>query len=132
MKHWTENDLLNAGYTLENAKIDSVDLSMEDHGCLTLKMVLKGGGWGCVYGGYSLGHGYVGASDDFTDGSSAGMEYIIRIMNTVGSPTFNDMVDRYVRVARKHGECLTIIGNILSDTWFDAKKFFLEKEGEDK
>lgn len=39
--------LVAAGYKIENAKITSVDLSMEDHGCLTLSMVLDGesGSW---------------------------------------------------------------------------------------
>ena len=53
--------LLNAGYRIENARIISADLTMEDHGCLTLYMTLEGSGFGCVYGGYCLGHGYLGA-----------------------------------------------------------------------
>lgn len=57
MKKWTEDELINAGYRIENAKITKVDLSMEDHGCLTLELTLEGKGlllWGlCVRQGLS-------------------------------------------------------------------------------
>jgi hypothetical protein len=49
MKHWTKKELKEAGYEIENAKITNVDLSMADHGCLTLSMTLDGEGWGVVY-----------------------------------------------------------------------------------
>ncbi len=81
--------LTDAGYKIENAKITSADLSMEDHGCLTFNMVLDGGGWGCNYGGYCLGHGYLGANE--FEGSSKGLEYIMRIMDTVGVSRFSDL-----------------------------------------
>ena len=74
MKNYTYDKLTESGYSIENALIKNVDLSMADHGCLTLAMTLEGGGWGVVYGGYCLGKGYLGADDDFFDGSAAGME----------------------------------------------------------
>ena len=67
MKKYTQEQLTEAGYSIENALITNVDLSMADHGCLTLAMTLEGGGWGVVYGGYCLGNGYLGADDDFFD-----------------------------------------------------------------
>jgi hypothetical protein len=129
MINYTENKLRELGYDIENAKITSVDLSMADHGCLTLRMAIDGGGWGCVYGGYSLGSGYVGAKT--FKGSAMGMEYLMRIMDTMDSETLNDLVGRYVRVATKGwgSEC-KIIGNILEDKWFDPVSFFEEYEGE--
>lgn len=130
MIKWTEELLIKDGYTIENAKVDSIDLSMADHGCLTLSMTLKGRGWGCVYGGYALGHGYVGADDDFFDGSASGMEYIIRIMAVADCHRFNDLVGKYIRVAVKNGDPIRIIGNIIKDNWFDAKSFFTDKESE--
>ena len=39
MINYTEDKLREQGYKIENAKITSVDLSMADHGCLTLRMV---------------------------------------------------------------------------------------------
>jgi hypothetical protein len=127
MINYTENKLRELGYDIENAKITSVDLSMADHGCLTLRMAIDGGGWGCVYGGYSLGSGYVGAKT--FKGSAMGMEYLMRIMDTVGVERFQDFKGKYVRVATKGwGGQVKIIGNILKDKWFDAETFFTDKK----
>ena len=129
MKKYTQEQLTEAGYSIENALITNVDLSMADHGCLTLAMTLEGSGWGVVYGGYCLGKGYLGADDDFFDGSAAGMEYLIRIMDTVGVEKFQDLKGKYVRVANKRwGSSVKIIGNIIKDKWFDAETFFADKE----
>lgn len=129
MKKYTQEQLTEAGYSIENALITNVDLSMADHGCITLAMTLEGGGWGVVYGGYCLGKGYLGADDDFFDGSAAGMEYLIRIMDTVGVEKFQDLKGKYVRVANKGwGSSVKIIGNIIKDKWFDTETFFADKE----
>ena len=128
MKKHTTKELVNAGYTIENALISSVDISMEDYGCVVYKIVLKGGGWGCVFGGYCLDHGYLGATDfdgsEF-DGSEKGIESIARIMDAVGVSRFNDMKGRYIRVATKGwGEPIKIIGNIVREKCFDSEAFF--------
>lgn len=129
MKKWTEKELLKEGYKIENAIIEKVDLSMADYGCLTLQMVLKGSYWGCVYGGYVLGHGYLGAADDFFDGSGIGMESIIRIMDTVGVKKFQDLKDKHIRVCSKnHGDSIKIVGNIINDKWFDYESFYKDEE----
>lgn len=128
MKKYTQEQLTESGYTIKNALITNVDLSMADHGCLELAMTLEGGGWGVVYGGYCLGKGYLGADDDFFDGSAAGMEYLIRIMDTVGVEKFQDLRGEYVRVATKRGDPVKIIGNIIKDKWFDAETFFTDKK----
>ena len=129
MTHYIQDKLTDLGYRIENALITKVDLSMADHGCLTLAMTLDGGGWGVVYGGYCLGKGYLGADDDFFDGSAAGMEYLMRIMDTVGVERFQDLKGKYVRVATKGwGGSVKIIGNILKEQWFDAETFFTDKK----
>jgi hypothetical protein len=129
MKKYDYEQLIKEGYKIENAIIEDVDLSMADHGCLTLAMTLSGGGWGVVYGGYCLGNGYLGADDDFFSGSAAGMEYLIRIMDTVGVERFQNLKGKYVRVATKGlGSSVKIIGNIIKDQWFDAESFFVDKE----
>ena len=129
MKNYDCYTLTNLGYTIENALIEKVDLSMADHGCLTLAMTLQGDGWGVTYGGYCLGKGYLGADDDFFSGSAAGMEYLMRIMDTVGVERFQDLKGKYVRVATKGwGGQVKIIGNILKDKWFDAETFFIDKK----
>lgn len=127
MKKYTYDELISLGYKIENAKITSVDLSMEDHGCLTCDLVLDGSGWGCVYGGYCLGHGYLGAKE-FKSFPHTG-EYIMMIMDTIGVSRFNDMVGKYVRVATKGwGDSIKIIGNIIDDKWFDVTSFFEDFE----
>ena len=129
MKKYTQEQLTEAGYSIENALITNVDLSMADHGCLTLAMTLEGSGWGVVYGGYCLGKGYLGVADDFFDGSAAGMEYLMRIMDTVGVEKFQDLKGKYIRVAAKGwGNSVKIIGNIINDKWFDTETFFADKE----
>lgn len=80
-------------------------------------------------GGYCLGKGYLGADDDFFDGSAAGMEYLIRIMDTVGVEKFQDLKGKYIRVATKGwGDTVKIIGNIIKDKWFDAETFFVDNK----
>ena len=129
MKKYTQEQLTEAGYSIENALITNIDLSMADHGCLTLAMTLEGSGWGAVYGGYCLGKGYLGAADDFFDGSAAGTEYLIRIMDTIGVEKFQDLKGKYVRVATKGwGNSVKIIGNIINNKWFDAETFFADKK----
>lgn len=125
MKKWTIDDLLEKGYRIENARISSVDLSMEDHGCLTLRMGIKGNGFGCVYGGYYLGRGFVDAPEECFEGSALGVESIIRIMDTVDSGTFTGMTGKYIRCATKGANgCIKIIGNIIRDKWFDIESFY--------
>ena len=110
-------------YDIENAKIESVDLSMADHGVLVLEMCLKGDYWGTIYGGYSLGHGYVGA--DSFEGSAKGIESIMRIMDTVGVDRFQDLTGKYIRVITTcHGDPIRIIGNIIEDKWFNIETFY--------
>lgn len=122
-----EDELISKGYEIRNAKITHVDLSMEEHGVMVLSLVLDGGGWGCNYGGYVIGKGYVGA--DYFEGSAKGMESIMQIMDVVGVGRFNDMKGKYVRCAIKGwGESVKIIGNIIKNKWFDIESFFAESE----
>ena len=127
MTHYTQDKLTNLGYRIENALITNVDLSMADYGCLTLAMTLEGGGWGVVYGHYCLGKGFLGA-DEF-EGSAAGTEYLMRIMDTVGVENFQNLKGKYVRVAIKSwGDSVKIIGNIIKDKWFDSETFFIDNK----
>lgn len=108
---------------IKNAKIKDVNLSMADYGCLVLEMQLEGNGWGVVFGGRVLGHGYVGAEE--FKGTSRGVEEIMRIMDVVGVSRFNDMKDRYVRVeVGDWGSSISKIGNIIENKWFDYIEFY--------
>jgi hypothetical protein len=112
-----------------NMKITNVSLSMADHGVLSLDLTLEGGGRGVVFGGRVLGKGYLGATD-FT-GSAEGIEYIMRIMDTVGVDRLEELKGKYVRMVDPGwGGIVDEIGNITEDKWFNAKEFF-EKEKKD-
>lgn len=131
MIKYTTKELENLDYKIENALIKDVDLSMADHGCITFRMVLDGGGWGCVYGNHALGHGYLGAKT-FNSYPDA-MEYIMRIMDTVGVDTLKGLENQFIRVASKGwGSTIEIIGNIINDKWFDSQSFFTDKEKENE
>ena len=105
MKKRTKELLEESGYEIENAQIESVRLTMADHGALTSDLVLNGHGWGVCYGGYVLGKGYLGSKD--FEGYGSGMEAIMRIMDTVGVEECleniqEEMADVFV--------CLTMFG----------------------
>lgn len=130
MKKWTKKLLEENGYEIKNAQIESVRLTMADHGVLTSDLVLNGHGWGVCYGGYVLGKGYLGSKD--FEGYGSGMEAIMRIMDTVGVEEYGQMKGKYVRVATKGlGSSVRIIGNILDDKWFDYESFFADKKDEE-
>ncbi len=125
MKEWREKELLAKGYDIWNGEIKSADLTMKDHGCISLSLVIEGNGCGLVYGGYSLGQGYLGATK-FTSSKDA-MVYIMRIMDTIGVERFSDLKGKYVRVASKGwSSTVKIIGNIIKDKWFDEETFFID------
>ena len=129
MKKWTLQQLLDNGFEIQNVQITDVSLNMKNYGCLTLEIGLEGEGWSCYYGGYCLGKGYVGASDDSFRGSAKGLESIMRIMDTVGVSDLSDMKSKYVRaVSDGWGSTIKIIGNITKDKWFDYGSFFEEMQ----
>lgn len=121
----TTEELVEAGYEITNVRITNVDLSMKDYGCLTLNIGMEGHGWSCVYGGICIGHGYLGSCE--FDGTPKGLEYIMRIMDTVGVEQLSDLKGKYCRIAVEGwGDPVKIIGNIIEEKWFDAGQFFAE------
>ena len=121
----TEKDLCNV-----NAKISSVTLSMADHGCLTFGLVMKGEGWGQMFGGWCLGHGYLGAKT--FEGSAFGLECLMRIMDAIGVERWEDLEGKYCRIRRDRGGIIVAIGNIITDHWFDVREFFENADKKDK
>ena len=113
--------------SIENAEITSVSLTMADHGCLTFWLMIEGGGWGCGIGGYCIGNGYVGAKEFTASGS--GLVAMMRIMDVVGVDRWEDLAGKYIRVETTGwGNCITKIGNVLTNKWFDLKEFFNKDE----
>ena len=131
MKKWTEKELIESGYKIENAEIESVDLSTKNYCCADLPIVLKGNGWGVCYGGYCLGKGGTAYKIEEIQGSEKGMAAILTIMRVVGVDSLNAMAGKHVRVATKGwGDSVKIIGNIIKDEWFDYGTFFKGEEDE--
>ena len=132
MKKYTENLLIEEGYEIQNAEITSVSLSSSDYCCLSLNIGLQGADWGCVYGGYCFGKMYPDSYEkDTYEGSAAGMEAIMRIMDVVEVSRLEDMKGKYIRVATKGwGSSVKIIGNIIKDRWFDYDSYFKDKKKE--
>ena len=117
-----------------NAQITNVSLTMEGHGCLTFWLTLEGDGWGCGFGGYCIGHGYLGASE-FVAENGDGLEAMMRIMDVVGVSKWEDLKGKYLRVRlqlseNSWGGNVTTIGNLVKDKWFDIADFFATKKGE--
>ena len=108
-----------------NAKITSAELTMADHGCLTMWLTLEGSGWGCGFGGYCLGKGFLGAKK--FEGSEKGMESIMRIMDVVGVEKFTALKGCYVRAELEGlNGGIARIGNITENKWFSYKDVFKE------
>lgn len=107
-----------------NAEIKNVSISMADHGCLTFRILLNGGSWDAVYGGYCIGHGFLG-SDSFTAENGGGLVAMMKIMDTVGVERWEDLKGKYIRVVDDGwGLPIKKIGNIIRDKWFDIDEFF--------
>lgn len=116
---------------IKNAIITSADLSMRDHGVLTLSLAIEGEGWGCCLGGRVLGHGYLGAKH--FQGSPKGIEEIMRIMDVVGVDQFSALKGKYIRVVDEGwGSTIKKFGNIIEDKWFDYEEFYSNREKGDK
>ena len=115
---------------IKNAKISSATITMADHGCLTFWVYLDGAGWGCGFGGYCIGKGYLGADeDDFTAESGDGLVAMMRIMDAVGVEKWEDLQGKYVRCKVKDlGDTVDEIGHIMHDKWFNIREFFAERK----
>lgn len=109
-----------------NAIIKSTMLGYEDHGILTLWLMLEQDG-GCQgFGGYRI-DSYNKDKKEICDSSHCGF-WIRRVLETVGVGKYEDLPGKYVRV---DGDFTSIkgIGNIIKDIWFYPKKEIEELEG---
>ncbi len=129
MKKWTEKELIEAGYTIQNAEITNADFTTDTYCCADFPITLEGAGWGVVYGGFVLGKGGTAYKVEEIEGYAQGMAAMLTIMNVIGVDRLSDMKGKYVRVATKGwGDTVKIIGNIIEDNWFDYGTFFKKEE----
>lgn len=114
----------------KNAQIERVSFGKDDHGIMSLMLFLKYNGSGQGFGGYAL--------DTWDEsrkrrvGTAYGMEWIMRLMDTVGVTDFSDFVGLYVRVEADRNKVYRI-GHFLEEKWFDPEvtdlKEFIESNG---
>jgi hypothetical protein len=106
-----------------NAKITRTELCFEDHGIFTCYIYLDYGGAGQAFGGYAL--------DDYDEkldrriGSRYGIEFLMKLLYTVGVSSWEQLQNRYVRVKADFNK-VHAIGHTKENKWFDPEK--LRKE----
>ena len=114
----------------KNAKIDSTMLGREDHGIMTCMLFVNYGGACQGFGGYTL-DGYDKGLEKRV-GSAYGMEFIIRVLETVGVTRWEELPGKHLRVKADHGK-IHSIGNIIEDKWFAPEpdlSEFIRRENE--
>lgn len=105
-----------------NVKITDTRLTMREHGVLTFHVFFEGQCTG-GFGGYIMGHGYLGASQ--FDGDGSGLVAMMKVMDVVGVSDWEKLPGQYIRIVDPGlGGVVTKIGNIVNDKWFDIDAFF--------
>lgn len=107
----------------KNARIKGTMLGTEDHGILTCYIHLDYGGAGQSFGGYSL-DGPIKDDDGKhlrREGSAYGMEFVNRVMETVGVSKWENLPGTPVRVRASYGR-VEAIGHFIEDKWFTPEK----------
>lgn len=113
----------------KNARIESTMLGYEDHGILTCYLHLTFGGCRQGFGGYSMDapNGHRDANHRRI-GTAYGMEFIARILETVGVTKWEDLKGKHIRV-RGDMSSIEAIGHIIEDKWFAPKTDLAELAG---
>lgn len=110
--------------TIENAKIVATSLGREDHGIFTAYISFEYDEGGQSFGGYGL-DAYK-APKDCRIGTAWGMEFIMRVLETVGAESWEKLIGKHVRVDHSHAS-VSGIGHITKNKWFypreDLKEF---------
>ena len=118
---------------IENAKIDSTFLGINDHGIFDAWLHMSGDGWGCGFGGYSL-DGPIKIDGKFShreDTEGIVGEYVRQVLETVGVDSWEKLKGQHIRVKTEGlGGGILAIGNLIKDKWFEPKAWFAERNEE--
>jgi len=106
-----------------NAIIESVSLSVEDHGVLSSFVMLDYGGTGQGFGGYVL---YLPKSFTHHAKSSVAGHWIWRVLEIAGVKEWDELPGKTIRVRRVEWGKIQAIGHIVKDDWFYPEKEFTE------
>lgn len=104
---------------IRNAIIESTCLGLEDHGIFSAYLHLKYDGSGQSFGGYALDQ-FVKATRE-REGTAYGMEFIRRILATVGVESWEELKGKHLRADCEHHK-IHGIGHIIEDRWFYPEK----------
>lgn len=104
---------------IKNAVVKSIDIRVEEHGCLICNVTLDGGDWLCCFGGgYNLC-----SSDKFNGGDCTGffIRRLLKVFFKNGEGSLNDIIEKPCRV-KFEGNKAEAIGHFLTDIWFEPRK----------
>lgn len=99
---------------IKNARIKSVTITTEDHGCLSAWIHLDYGGSGQGFGGYAL---YLPESYSNHSTKSLAGHFIYRVLEVTEVHKWEDLKGKTIRVKADNGGVYAI-GHILNDNWF--------------
>ena len=103
-----------------NAVIESVEITNDDHGCLSAWLYLDYGGSGQEFGGYAL---YLSKSFDHHNVEGVAGHFIFRCLEIAGVSKWSQMKGKTVRVKCDHTK-VHEIGHIVKDDWFSPADDF--------
>jgi hypothetical protein len=113
-------------YRIKNAIIKNVQVSNDNHGCLSLWLELEHDGGCQAFGGYNL---YSPQSKKGKDGNKglnsknyAG-HFIYKVLEIVNVSELSKLKGKSIRIKSTH-EHIKSIGHIIENTWFDPSKDF--------
>ena len=108
---------------IKNAVIESARITADDHGLLTVWLMLDYGGSGQGFGGYAL---YVPKGFKYFETKSFAGHFIWRVMEIAGVTEWAKIVGKTVRV-RSDSSAILAIGHIIKEDWFCPSDDFYEK-----
>ena len=121
---------------IQNAKIKSTMLGLEDHNIMTIYLNLDYGSTRQSFGGYQIDKPLEDINGVIVGrmGTAFGCEFIRKVLEVVDVRCWEDLPGKHIRVEREdewNGKILRI-GNIIKDKWFDPKKLAKNMEGHEK
>jgi hypothetical protein len=117
---------MNRPEEVENVKIESMMLGIEDHGIMTCFLNLKGHCMGVGFGGYSFD------SRSGEEANGYGIKFIRRILETMNVRNWEDLRGMHCRIRHTGlGGKVQAIGHIVEDKWFDPEELRSEFFGDD-